>query len=100
MWTVCGTRRGKRPRRPAPSEVPKLPDGCSFLYDTGSGTGNATGTQSSQTSVVPKGSVAAGAELEQGADPVLVAVGGAAAAVGAAGIGFVVLRRRTAAAGR
>ncbi|MCX4775004.1 hypothetical protein [Streptomyces sp. NBC_01285] len=80
------------------ADFPKLPKGCSFRYDTGSGSG--TGTQSSQTSVVPKGSVAAGAEPAQGADPVLVAVGGAAAAAGAAGIGFVVLRRRTAAAGR
>lgn len=83
------------------TDFPKLPKGCSFLYGTGSGTGNGKDAHSSQTSVVPKGSVAAGAELEQsGGHPALIAVGGAAAAVGAAGVGFVALRRRTAAAGR
>ncbi|MEV7399422.1 hypothetical protein AB0N93_03270 [Streptomyces sp. NPDC091267] len=81
------------------ADFPKLPKGCSFLYDTGSGTGNGSDTQSSQTSVVPKGSVAAGAEPAQSADPLLIEVGGAAA-LGAAGLGFVVLRRRTATAGR
>ncbi|MEU8624305.1 hypothetical protein [Streptomyces sp. NPDC048669] len=83
------------------TDFPKLPKGCSFLYGTGSGTGDGKDTHSSQTSVVPKGSVAAGAELEQGGGhPALIAAGGAAAAVGAAGVGFVALRRRTAAAGR
>ncbi|MCM2412191.1 hypothetical protein [Streptomyces sp. RKAG290] len=81
------------------ADFPKLPKGCSFQYDTGSGTGHGSDTQSSQTSVVPKGSVAAGAEPAQSADPVLIEVGGAAA-LGAAGLGFVVLRRRTATAGR
>ncbi|MFI8349826.1 hypothetical protein [Streptomyces sp. NPDC085596] len=85
-------------------DFPKLPSGCSFTYPTGStgSTGSTGGTTTSntgttstnQTTVVPKGSVAAGYEgaPENGA-PVLMAVGGAAAA-GAAGIGFVVLRRR------
>ncbi|MEV0782960.1 hypothetical protein AB0I52_08230 [Streptomyces sp. NPDC050423] len=83
------------------TDFPKLPKGCTFLYDTGSGTGKGKHAHSSQTSVVPKGSVAAGAELEQGGGhPALIAAGGAAAAVGAAGVGFVALRRRTAAAGR
>ncbi|WP_406453950.1 hypothetical protein OG782_23375 [Streptomyces sp. NBC_00876] len=81
------------------ADFPKLPKGCSFLYDTGSGTGNGSGTQSSQTSVIPKGSVAAGAEPVRSAGPMLIEVGGAAA-LGAAGIGFVVLRRRSATAGR
>lgn len=82
---------------------PKLPQGCSFTYATTSGdaaSGNTAQTQTSQTTVVPKGSVAAGAEIEQnGGSPVLIAVGGAAA-VGAAGLGFVLLRRRTAASTR
>ncbi|MER7725335.1 hypothetical protein [Streptomyces sp. NPDC096323] len=60
---------------------------------------NGTETQTSQTSVVPKGSVAAGAEIEQNGSPVLIAVGGAAA-VGAAGLGFVLMRRRAAVSGR
>lgn len=89
------------------TDFPKLPKGCSFTYATTSGngtsgngtSGNGTETQTSQTSVVPKGSVAAGAEIEQNGSPVLIAVGGAAA-VGAAGLGFVVMRRRAVASGR
>ncbi|TGN73766.1 hypothetical protein E5083_23495 [Streptomyces bauhiniae] len=84
-------------------DFPQLPKGCSFVYPTTStGSAGSTGTTStSQTTVVPKGSVAAGYESTQDSDaPVLMAVGGAAAA-GAAGIGFVVLRRRgTSVAGR
>ncbi|MFJ5015724.1 hypothetical protein [Streptomyces griseoluteus] len=89
-------------------DFPKLPSGCSFAYpttstgSTGSTGGGSTGTTSTnQTTVVPKGSVAAGYESTKDSDaPVLMAVGGAAAA-GAAGIGFVVLRRRgTSVAGR
>ncbi|MER7307357.1 hypothetical protein E5082_15475 [Streptomyces griseoluteus] len=86
-------------------DFPRLPSGCSFLYpttSTGSAGGSATGTTSAnQTTVVPKGSVAAGYESTgTGNAPVLMAVGGAAA-TGAAGIGFVVLRRRgTSVAGR
>ncbi|MGW4224737.1 hypothetical protein ACWEG1_14905 [Streptomyces bauhiniae] len=82
-------------------DFPQLPKGCSFFYPTtsagaaGSTSGGNTGTTSTnQTTVVPKGSVAAGYEsTESGNAPVLMAVGGAAAA-GAAGIGFIVLRRR------
>ncbi|MBT2451042.1 hypothetical protein J7F03_28995 [Streptomyces sp. ISL-43] len=69
-------------------DFPKLPQGCSFTYATGSG---------GQTTVVPKGSVAAGAEYGRGgSDTALIAVGGAA------GLGLLVLlrRRRAAAAGR
>ncbi|WP_405555042.1 hypothetical protein [Streptomyces sp. NBC_01171] len=89
-------------------DFPKLPSGCSFAYPTTStgstgstGTGNTGATSTNQTTVVPKGSVAAGYESTgTGNAPVLMAVGGAAAA-GAAGIGFVVLRRRgTSVAGR
>ncbi|MEU1490125.1 hypothetical protein ABZ456_07730 [Streptomyces sp. NPDC005776] len=81
------------------TDFPKLPKGCGFTYATTSGNGTQTRTQTSQTSVVPKGSVAAGAEIEQSGSPVLIAVGGAAA-VGAAGLGFVLIRRRTAASAR
>lgn len=79
------------------TDFPKLPKGCSFTYGNKDGGSNENGTQ---TTVVPKGGVAAGAEFEQGNDRMLVTAGGAAAALGAAGIGFVALRRRTAAAGR
>ncbi|MFF7968257.1 hypothetical protein ACFZC3_23230 [Streptomyces sp. NPDC007903] len=87
-------------------DFPKLPSGCSFTYPTTStgstgSTSNTGTTSTNQTTVVPKGSVAAGYESTgTGNAPVLMAVGGAAAA-GAAGIGFVVLRRRgTSVAGR
>ncbi|MFD6025753.1 hypothetical protein [Streptomyces griseoluteus] len=89
-------------------DFPQLPKGCNPFYPTTStGSASSTGTttpgttSTHQTTVVPKGSVAAGYEStrDSGA-PVLMAVGGAAAA-GAAGIGFVVLRRRgTSVAGR
>ncbi|QBJ90957.1 hypothetical protein D0Z67_11985 [Streptomyces seoulensis] len=88
-------------------DFPQLPKGCNPFYPTTStGSAGSTGTtttghtSTNQTTVVPKGSVAAGYESTQGSDaPVLMAVGGAAA--GAAGLGFVVLRRRgTSVAGR
>ncbi|MFF9362884.1 hypothetical protein [Streptomyces griseoluteus] len=91
-------------------DFPKLPSGCGFAYPTtstgstgstgGTTTSNAGATSTNQTTVIPKGSVAAGYEgTGTGNAPVLMAVGGAAA--GAAGIGFVVLRRRgTSVAGR
>ncbi|MFD8259135.1 hypothetical protein ACFV19_09340 [Streptomyces griseoluteus] len=88
-------------------DFPKLPSGCSFVYPTTStgstgstGTSNTGTTSTDQTTVVPRGSVAAGYESTgTGSAAVLMAVGGAAA--GAAGIGFVVLRRRgTSVAGR
>lgn len=82
-------------------DFPRLPKGCGVTYPTTStGSAGSTGTTSTnQTTVVPKGSVAAGYESTQDSNaPVLMAVGGAA---GAAGIGFVVLRRRgTSVAGR
>ncbi|MYV39018.1 hypothetical protein GT030_09060, partial [Streptomyces sp. SID1328] len=89
-------------------DFPQLPSGCGFAYPTTStgstgsaGTTSTGATSTNQTTVVPKGSVAAGYESTgTGNAPVLMAVGGAAAA-GAAGIGFVVLRRRgTSVAGR
>lgn len=91
-------------------DFPQLPRGCNPFYPSAStGSSGSTGsratttgsTSADQTTVVPKGSVAAGYESTQDSDaPVLMAVGGAAAA-SAAGIGFVVLRRRgTSVAGR
>ncbi|MFD9499801.1 hypothetical protein [Streptomyces sp. NPDC060035] len=80
------------------TDFPKLPKGCSFTY--GNTPDSGSNDNDTQTTVVPKGSVAAGAEFEQGNDRMLVTAGGAAAALSAAGIGFVALRRRSAAAGR
>ncbi|MFF9850018.1 hypothetical protein [Streptomyces litmocidini] len=88
---------------------PKLPKGCE--KDTATPTpapsttpapaGN-TGTtvnNGGQTSVVPKGGVAAGAELAaEGGSTALIAAGAGAASLAAAGLGFVVLRRRAAGA--
>ncbi|MFE5256379.1 hypothetical protein [Streptomyces coelicoflavus] len=80
------------------TSFPSLPEGCGFTYPTDeSGTSEQGGTV--QTSVVPKGGVAAGYEASDG-DSSLVAIGGAAAAAGAAGLGFVALRRRRSAATR
>ncbi|MCX5126419.1 hypothetical protein OG898_26780 [Streptomyces sp. NBC_00193] len=83
---------------PSVKDFPKLPKGCTFDYSTGTGTGKGAGK--GQTKDVPKGGVAAGAEYEQGSGPSPIAVGGAAAAVTAAGLGFAVMRRRAASAGR
>ncbi|MFD9544645.1 hypothetical protein [Streptomyces sp. NPDC060022] len=80
------------------TDFPKLPKGCSFLY--GNTPDSGTDENGTQTTVIPKGGVAAGAEYEQGNDHMLVTAGGAAAALSAAGIGFVALRRRRASAGR
>jgi hypothetical protein len=75
-------------------DFPRLPSGCSFTYSTGSTTTTVSATSTSQTTVVPQGSVAAGIEgAPHGGGSMLVPVGGAAA-VAAAGLGFVVLRRR------
>ncbi|WMX45376.1 hypothetical protein [Streptomyces roseicoloratus] len=96
------------------TDFPKLPKSCTTAPTTAptstpaTGTGTATGsaagtgtrTQGGQTSVVPKGGVAAGAEFgstEQANDTALYASAGGAAAVVAAGLGFTVLRRRAAA---
>ncbi|WP_206324761.1 MULTISPECIES: hypothetical protein [unclassified Streptomyces] len=96
---------------------PALPEGCALEEvpaggqtkgtgtGAGSGTGSGTGTgthaqaQGGQTSVVPQGGVAAGAELaaEEGSGT-LVAAGAGAAALTAAGLGFLAMRRRTATA--
>ncbi|MFE0705205.1 hypothetical protein [Streptomyces sp. NPDC058872] len=84
---------------------PKLPKGCE--KDTATPTpapstttpapaGNTgTTTTNGQTSVIPQGGVAAGAEFGAEDDSTaLIAAGAGAASLAAAGLGFVVLRRR------
>ncbi|KQX58993.1 MULTISPECIES: PT domain-containing protein [unclassified Streptomyces] len=76
---------------------PKLPKGCGEdTAGTTTGAGDTdTTTHTGQTSVIPKGGVAAGAEFAPADDSTtLIAAGAGAAAVTAAGLGFVALRRR------
>ncbi|MFF7812024.1 hypothetical protein ACFZCF_08890 [Streptomyces sp. NPDC007945] len=88
---------------------PSLPKGCSVeglasagqAQNTGTGNGNGTSNgaqaQGGQTSVVPRGGVAAGVEPAAEEDSgMLVAAGAGAAALTAAGLGFLAMRRRTA----
>ncbi|WP_405856978.1 hypothetical protein OG361_25075 [Streptomyces sp. NBC_00090] len=89
---------------------PKLPKGCEkdatatpaptvTTPATGSNGSNGTTTNNAgQTSVIPRGGVAAGAQLgAEGDSTALIAAGAGAASLAAAGLGFVVLRRRAAA---
>jgi hypothetical protein len=80
--------------KPSISDFPRLPQGCSFDYTTTDGT-SATGDPAGphQTRAVPRGAVAAGYEAPDAGHGTLTAVG-AAAGLGAAGIAFVVVRRR------
>ncbi|MFE5734381.1 hypothetical protein ACFQ7A_26145 [Streptomyces sp. NPDC056528] len=83
----------------ATNSFPKLPKGCE--PETAPAPSATTGTgavqQGGQTSVVPKGGVAAGAEPgTEGGSTALTATGAGAASLAAAGLGFVVLRRRAA----
>ncbi|MFD9245225.1 hypothetical protein ACFV0D_25495 [Streptomyces sp. NPDC059556] len=91
---------------------PKLPKGCTIETApggtsngtagtgaaTGTGTGTGVTTHAGQTSVIPKGAVAAGAELGTEDDGTALLAAGAGASLAAAGLGFVVRRRRHAAA--
>ncbi|GGU73933.1 hypothetical protein GCM10010275_05770 [Streptomyces litmocidini] len=89
---------------------PKLPKGCekdtatpapapSATTPAPAGNTGTTVNNGGQTSVVPKGGVAAGAELAaEGDSTALIAAGAGAASLAAAGLGFVVLRRRAAGA--
>ncbi|MFG2717296.1 hypothetical protein ACGFW5_03170 [Streptomyces sp. NPDC048416] len=102
------------------TDFPKLPAGCASgaaaktstqtSTQTPNGTSTQTSTQASaktpvnspvqnggQTTVVPKGAVAAGAEIEQGGSDHGMLLAGGAALAAAGGAGFVVLRRRAAA---
>ncbi|MEU6165811.1 hypothetical protein [Streptomyces tanashiensis] len=87
---------------------PKLPKGCekgaapapapSVTTPAPAGNTGTTVNNGGQTSVVPKGGVAAGAEFAaEGDSTALIAAGAGAASLAAAGLGFVVLRRRAAA---
>lgn len=78
---------------------PSLPQGCDFTYPAG-GSGQTGQGGADQTSVIPKGGVAAGYEATDGGTSSFVTVGGAAAALSAAGVAFVVLRRRRSAVSR
>ncbi|MGW4750037.1 hypothetical protein ACWEPR_35110 [Streptomyces sp. NPDC004290] len=86
---------------------PKLPKGCekdatptpapSVTTPASSGGTGITVNNGGQTSVVPKGGVAAGAEFAaEGDSTALIAAGAGAGSLAAAGLGFVVLRRRAA----
>ncbi|GGR37625.1 hypothetical protein [Streptomyces roseolus] len=78
---------------------PALPEGCDEpAAPAPSASAPQNSAQGGQTSVVPRGGVAAGAELaaEEGSGT-LVAAGAGAAALTAAGLGFLAMRRRTAA---
>ncbi|MFF0472420.1 hypothetical protein [Streptomyces sp. NPDC004284] len=83
------------------NDFPALPKGCdaSTAPAPASAGSNGSTPQGGQTSVVPQGGVAAGAEFgaEEGSGA-LVAAGAGAASLAAAGLGFMVLRRRSAAA--
>ncbi|MFD4106600.1 hypothetical protein ACFWWU_10570 [Streptomyces sp. NPDC058650] len=100
-----GTAKG------ATHAFPKLPKGCKLapvkgVLTNATGTagftgGNGTTVHAGQTSVIPRGGVAAGAELgtetgTEGGSTVLIAVGAGAASATAVGLGFVALRRRAA----
>ncbi|MFI1098805.1 hypothetical protein [Streptomyces melanogenes] len=89
-------------------DVPKAPTGkgCKAAAETTATTGRSTGGATAQTAttgvqIVPKGAVAAGAEVEGGKDDntALVAGGAGLASVGLAGLGFVAMRRRAGARG-
>ncbi|MFD3533963.1 hypothetical protein [Streptomyces sp. NPDC058664] len=92
-----GTAKG------ATHAFPKLPKGCKLAPVKSATVGNGTGgtgvtVHAGQTSVIPQGGVAAGAEFgAEGDSTALVAAGAGAASLAAAGLGFVVLRRRSAA---
>lgn len=84
-------------------DIPKAPTGknCKGAAETTATTGKSTGGATAQTAttgvqIVPKGAVAAGAEVEggKGGNTALVAGGAGLASVGVAGLGFAALRRR------
>ncbi|OAR24487.1 hypothetical protein A8W25_19025 [Streptomyces sp. ERV7] len=86
-------------------KFPQKPAGRGCAVTTGTsktaGTGVGAQTVTAGTRIVPKGAVAAGAEVEEGKDgnTALVAGGAGLASVGLAGLGFVAMRRRAGARG-
>ncbi|MGW6566059.1 hypothetical protein [Streptomyces sp. NPDC054975] len=116
VWMSEGAPGAKVPfvqmRTAYPNELltvrfPALPKGCAAGTPDPAATTPAPATSapagtSGQTTVVPQGGVAAGAEtgtVESANDTALMASGLGAASVVAAGLGFTVLRRRAAARG-
>ncbi|MFD7015046.1 hypothetical protein [Streptomyces sp. NPDC059928] len=81
--------------RYAIQDFPKLPQGCELNGTTPAKTPSAApSANTGQTSVVPKGAVAAGAEIkDQSGDKSALLVGGAGLAL-VGGAGYTVLRRR------
>lgn len=81
-------------------KFPKKPTKCATTPDGKSATGAGATAQTAAAGVqiVPKGAVAAGAEVEggKGGNTALVAGGAGLASVGVAGLGFAALRRRAA----
>ncbi|PKV87478.1 hypothetical protein [Streptomyces sp. TLI_146] len=101
--TVFQMRVGGAPTPWQSVDIPKAPTGknCKGAAGTtatpGKGTGGATAqTAATGVQIVPKGAVAAGAEVEggKGGNTALVAGGAGLASVGVAGLGFAALRRR------
>ncbi|MFE9536465.1 hypothetical protein [Streptomyces sp. NPDC006691] len=77
---------------------PKLPKGCVLEGAAAAKPAVNTAAQTgAQTTVVPKGAVAAGAEFKQGGTDKGALIAGGAAVAAAGGLGFVVVRRRSAA---
>ncbi|GAA4072107.1 hypothetical protein [Streptomyces hundungensis] len=76
---------------------PKLPKGCVLEGASAAKPVNPTAQSAAQTTVVPKGAVAAGAEFKQGGTDKGALIAGGAAVAAAGGLGFVVVRRRSAA---
>ncbi|WP_031068651.1 hypothetical protein [Streptomyces sp. NRRL S-118] len=85
---------GKKQAAPALIGTSTGPAGSTGGATPQGGTEEPARTSITQTTIVPKGGVAAGAEVQEG-DNLMVVAGAGAAAVGAAGLGFVALRRRT-----
>ncbi|MET9364991.1 hypothetical protein ABZX93_29305 [Streptomyces sp. NPDC006632] len=79
---------------------PKLPAGCANTAPAKTPAQtpvNSPVQNGGQTTVVPKGAVAAGAEFKQGGSDKGALIAGGAAVAAAGGLGFVALRRRSAA---
>ncbi|CAM5543475.1 hypothetical protein SXANM310S_00628 [Streptomyces xanthochromogenes] len=92
-------RLGQRTQGGVPfvyTAFPKLPAGCGTSKAATTPAKPAVDT-AAQTTVVPKGAVAAGAEFEQGGSDKGALIAGGAAVAAAGGLGFVVVRRRSAA---
>ncbi|MCX5385243.1 hypothetical protein [Streptomyces sp. NBC_00083] len=97
-------RLGQRTQGGTPygyTAFPKLPAGCVNTTPAKTAASlpaaNTPAQNAGQTTVVPKGAVAAGAEFQQDGNDKGVLIGGAAAVAAAGAVGFVAVRRRSAA---